>query len=157
MCGTWGPVVDSIMDYVGMARFSKTAEVLDHLSAKAKDTPAGEWIAARNFDPAVQTGPDALTFKELDAVSTAHPIFVFNASGHLAYANSKASEVAGIPADVKAPPGAEFVRDADNKLTSVMKNNVAFLQVLGKYPALAKADPTEAMIHPTREGGCVVG
>jgi predicted amidohydrolase YtcJ len=101
----------------------------------------------RNFDPSVQVGPDALTFKELDAVSTKHPIFVFNASGHLAYANSEAFKVAGIPADVENPPGAEFVRDKDGKLNGVMKNNVAFLQILSKYPALSKANPIEALVE----------
>ena len=141
-----GSVVDAIMEYVGMARFATAAEVLDHLRTMANDKPAGEWIVARNFDPAVQTGPDALTFAELDSVSTEHPIFVFNASGHLAYANSKAFEVAGVPSDVTDPPGAEFVRDADGRLTGTMKNNVAFLQILSKYPALATADPAEALV-----------
>jgi predicted amidohydrolase YtcJ len=141
-----GSVVDSVMDYVGMARFGTVDEVLKHLERLANNKPPGEWIAVRNFDPSVQDGPDALTFKELDAVSTQHPIFVFNASGHLAYANSKAFEVAGIPADVKNPPGAEFVRDGDGKLTGIMKNNVAFLQILSKYPALTEVNPTEALI-----------
>jgi len=141
-----GSVVDAVMEYVGMARFGTVAEVLEHLHDMAKNTPAGEWIVARNFDPSVQTGLDALTFTELDAVSTAHPIFVFNASGHLAYANSKAFEDAGIPADVENPPGAEFVRDAEGKLTGIMKNNVSFLKILSKYPALAEADPTDALI-----------
>jgi predicted amidohydrolase YtcJ len=100
-----GSVVDSVMDYVGMARFGTVDEVLKHLERLAKDKAPGEWIAVRNFDPSVQDGPDALTFKELDAVSTQHPIFVFNASGHLAYANSKAFEVAGIPSRCKKPAG----------------------------------------------------
>ncbi len=141
-----GAVVDAVMDYVGMARFGTAAEVLNYLRDKAKSTPAGEWIVVRNFDPAVQTGPDALTFAELDPVSTEHPIFLLNASGHLAYANSKAFAVAGIPADVENPPGAEFVRDADGKLTGFMKNNTAYLQILNKYPALATAEPSEALI-----------
>jgi len=141
-----GSVVDSVMEYVGMARFGTVAEVLKHLEKLAKDKAPGEWIVVRNFDPSVQVGPDALTFKELDSVSTQHPIFVFNASGHLAYANSKAFEVAGIAADVKNPPGAEFVRDKDGKLTGVMKNSVAFLQILSKYPALTQVNPTEALI-----------
>lgn len=141
-----GSVVDSVMEYVGMARFGTVAEVIDQLKAIAASKAPGEWIVVRNFDPAVQEGPDALTFKELDPVSTEHPIFVFNASGHLAYANSKAFEVAGIPEDVENPPGAEFVRDENGKLTGIMKNNVAFLQVLGKYPALAEADPAEALL-----------
>ncbi|MHA1164837.1 MAG: amidohydrolase [Alphaproteobacteria bacterium] len=141
-----GAVIDSIMDYVGLARFATTKEVLDYLGTKAKQTPAGEWMVARNFDPAVQTGPDALTFAELDAVSTQHPVFILNASGHLAYANSKAFEVAGIPADVENPAGAEFVRDASGKLTGTIKNNVAFLQILKKYPAFVNADPVESLI-----------
>ncbi len=141
-----GSVVDATMEYVGMARFGTTAQVLEHLSALASQAPAGEWIVVRNFDPSVQTGPEALTFDELDAVSTEHPIFVLNASGHLAYANSMAFKVAGIPADVENPPGAEFVRDADGKLTGVMKNNLAYLQVSGKYPALAEAEPVESLI-----------
>jgi predicted amidohydrolase YtcJ len=141
-----GSVVDSIMDYVGMARFATTQEVLAHLKAKAEETPEGEWILGRNFDPAVQAGPSALTFAELDEVSDTIPIFILNASGHLAYANSKAFEAAGIPQDVEDPPGAEFVRDASGRLTGTIKNNVAFLKILEKCPALARAEPVEALI-----------
>jgi predicted amidohydrolase YtcJ len=141
-----GSVVDAVMEYVGMATYSTVAEVLDHIARRAAETPAGEWLVFRNFDPAVQEGLDELTFADLDAISTDHPIFVFNASGHLAYANSTAFQVAGVPADVENPPGAEFVRDKDGNLTGVMKNNVAFLQVLGAYPALTTTDPVDAVV-----------
>lgn len=142
-----GSVVDSVMEYVGMARFRTVAEVLDHLRAMSTQRQPGNWIVVRNFDPSIQTGPDELTFTELDAISTKHPIFVFNASGHLAYANSTAFTVAGIPADVEDPPGAEFVRNERGELTGVMKNSTSFLQILSKYPALSKADPAEALIE----------
>ena len=141
-----GSIVDAVMDYVGMARFQTTGEVLAHIASRVAEAPSGEWLVFRNFDPAVQEGLDALTFAELDPISTDHPIFVMNASGHLAYANSKAFEVAGIADDVADPPGGEFVRDADGKLTGFMKNNVAFLQVASKYPAMMEADPVEGLI-----------
>lgn len=141
-----GGVVDAIMEYVGMARFATTQEVLDHIVNRVAETPAGEWLVFRNFDPAVQDGPDALTFAELDAISTVHPIFVLNASGHLGYANSAAFHAAGVSDDVENPPGAEFVRDTDGKLTGTIKSNVAYLQVLGAYPALAEAQPLDALI-----------
>ena len=141
-----GSVVDAVMDYVGMAKYSTVAEVLEHIAGRAADTPAGAWLVFRNFDPAVQDGLDELTFADLDPISTDHPIFVFNASGHLAYANSKAFEVAGVPDDVENPPGAEFVRDDENNLTGVMKNNVAFLQVLGAYPSLGTTEPVDAVV-----------
>jgi predicted amidohydrolase YtcJ len=141
-----GALIANLMEYVGIARFTTTTEVLDFLREQAAATAPGEWIAARNFDPSVQAGPDALTFAELDAVSTEHPIFVLNASGHLAYANSAAFAAAEIPPDIANPPGAEFVRDAEGNLNGVMKNNVAFGQVLLRYPAIATADPVAALL-----------
>lgn len=146
-----GAVIAGTMEYVGVAKFAKTADVLKHLSRMAAKTPAGDWIVARNFDPSLQEGPDALTFRELDAVSTRHPVFVLNTSGHLAYANRKAFEAAGIDESVKNPPGAEFVRGSDGKLNGVLKNNVAFLQIVKHYPALGNADPAKLLVDLTGE------
>ena len=140
-----GASVNYLMDNVGMSRFSNTKEVLSYLKEKTKDAQVGEWIAARNWDPSVQDGPSALTFTELDAISTEHPVFIVNASGHLAYANSKAFEIAGISADIKNPEGAEFVRDDNNELNGVMKNMVAFGQVWGANPELNNYDPVVAV------------
>lgn len=142
-----GSVVDSIMDYVGMARFGTVDEVLGHLKVMVNDTAPGEWIVVRNFDPSVQVGADELGFADLDPISTEHPIFLLNASGHLAYANSKAFEVAGITEDIENPPGSEFVRDTFGKLTGVMKNNVAYGMVLNHYPAMAEVNPSDALIN----------
>ncbi len=141
-----GSIVDSIMEYVGMARYTTAQEVLGHIAARAAEAPAGEWLVFRNFDPAVQEGPAALNFAELDPISTEHPIFIMNASGHIAYANSKAFEVSDIPADVANPPGGEFVRDAEGRLTGTIKNNVAFLQIASNYPAMATSDPVEGLL-----------
>lgn len=142
-----GAPVDGIMDNVGVSRFATTAEVLRHLKSRVADTPQGEWILARGFDPSLQSGPDALTFAELDDVSTDIPVFVMNASGHLAYANRKAFAAAGIPDDVADPPGAEFVRDAAGHLNGTIKNNVAFLKVVSAAPAMARLDPVPAIIR----------
>lgn len=141
-----GAAVDSIMENVGAARFATAAEVLDHLRVLVARTQPGEWVLARSFDPALQAGPDALTFAELDAVSADVPVFVINSSGHLAYANRAAFAAAAIPDDVADPPGAEFVRDTGGRLTGVMKNNVSFLQVLSAAPAMGRLDPVEAVV-----------
>jgi predicted amidohydrolase YtcJ len=150
-----GSIVDSVMDYVGMARFQTTDEVLAHIKERAAETPAGEWLVFRNFDPAVQEGLDKLTFAELDPISTEHPIVVLNASGHLAYANSRAFEVSGVAKDVENPPGGEFVRDADGNLTGFMKNNVAYMKVTSNYPGIADAEPVEALIGLLDKWGAV--
>ncbi|WP_101341840.1 amidohydrolase [Cereibacter azotoformans] len=148
-----GAAVGGIMTNVGISRFGTAAEILDHLRSLVPGTPPGEWILARNFDPALQEGPEALTFAELDAVSTEVPVFVMNASGHLAYANRKAFEAAGIPEDIPDPPGAEFVRDAEGRLTGVMKNNVSFLKVVSAAPAMGRLDPVTALIDLLSDWG----
>ncbi|MCX7303643.1 MAG: amidohydrolase family protein [Hyphomicrobiales bacterium] len=140
-----GAVIDLMCVYVGMARFRKTDDVLALLKKEAAAAAPGDWIVARNWDPSIQEGPAALTFAELDAVSTANPVLVLNASLHLGYANRAAFAAAKIPDDIKNPPGAEFSRDAEGKLTGVMKNNIAFMKVLGANPALAKVDPVAAV------------
>ena len=141
-----GSIVDSLMDYVGMARYQTAEQVLDHIAEQAKTAQPGEWLAFRNFDPAVQEGPQELTFAELDAVTTENPIFIMNASGHLAYANSTAFEIAGIDDRVENPPGGEYGRDADGRINGVMRNNVAFTPVANNNPNMATVDPINGLI-----------
>ena len=140
-----------ITENIGISNFKTTKEALEHLKKIAAEKEKGEWILASQWDPSVQDGVSALTFKEFDEISTDHPIFVLNTSGHLAYANAKAFEAAGIPADVKNPPGAEYSRDAQGNLTGVIKNNVAFLPIWLSSPEAAGLDLTEALISLLNE------
>ena len=119
---------------------------MKHLKKIASEKEPGEWITASRWDPSVQNGPSELTFRELDAISEDHPVFVLNTSGHLAYVNSKAYEVAGIPANVENPPGAEYVRDEHGKLNGVIKNNVAYLPVWLANPDVAELDLEESIV-----------
>ena len=130
-----------------VSRFDSTEKVLAELKRIAENTPAGKWVMGSNFDPTLQAGPSELTFELLDKVTTKHPVFVLNASGHLAYANRLAFRKAGITEDVENPPGAEYSRDASNKLNGVMKNNTAFLPVLNANPEVANARPADAVIQ----------
>jgi predicted amidohydrolase YtcJ len=141
-----GALFNSLTTYVGVARFTTADEVLAELAALVAQAEPGAWVMARNYDPSLQTGPDALTFAELDAVSTDNPIFVLNASGHIAYANRKAFELANIGEDVLNPEGAEYSRDSEGRLTGVMKNHTAYLPVVFANPAAADSDPAQALI-----------
>jgi len=146
-----GAMLESVTTYVGIARFTTTEQVLDELRSIAASTPAGEWVMGSNFDPSIQKGPEELTFDIFDTVSTDHPIFVLNASGHLAYGNRLAFEAAGIDESTENPPGAEYSRDASGGLNGVIKNNIAFLPVLFANPAVAEANPVSALVDLTKK------
>ena len=83
---------------VGPLRFATIDAVLERLAAIAAETPEGDWVVARQFDPSLQQGPDTLTREMLDQASRERPIFVYNASLHIAYCNSRALEIAGLDA-----------------------------------------------------------
>jgi predicted amidohydrolase YtcJ len=120
---------------IGPFKHESTEDALAALRLIARETPADEWIVARQFDPSLQTGPEMLTTRELDTVSTDRPVFVLNASGHLAYGNSRLLEFAGIDRDTPDPPGGEYFRDPDGRPNGAM-SQVAYQPVMMRNEAL---------------------
>lgn len=105
---------------IGPFVYPTTGEALQALKEIANQTPEGQWVEARQFDPSLQEGPEMLTTRELDQISTTQPVFVLNASGHLAYCNSKLLELAGITKDTPNPEGGEFFRYEDGTPNGAM-------------------------------------
>jgi predicted amidohydrolase YtcJ len=95
-----------------------------------RDTSADDWVMARQFDPILLDPPRDLTTRELDEIVPDRPVLVLNASGHIAYVNSKALETAGITRDSPDPPGGEYGRYADGSLNGVLYGQAAYMGVL---------------------------
>jgi predicted amidohydrolase YtcJ len=101
-----------------------------------KKMKPGQWIIGMNYDDTLLSEKRHPTRDDLDQVSTEHPIFILHISGHLASANSKALEIAGITAETEDPVGGRFIRRPGSKEPNgVMESNMAFLRVIGKVPA----------------------
>ena len=90
----------------------------------------GEWPMARQFDPILLEPPRDLTTRDLDAVVPDRPAFILNASGHIAYVNSKALELAGITKNSDDPPGGEYGRYDDGSPDGVLYGSVAHMPIL---------------------------
>jgi predicted amidohydrolase YtcJ len=123
---------------IGPFRYETTAEALAALKAIAADTPPDEWVAVRQFDPSLQEGPAMLTTRELDEVASDRPVFVLNASGHLAYGNSKLLEFGGIDAETPNPPGGEYFRYPDGSPNGAM-SQVAYMPLLMRNKQLMRS------------------
>ena len=135
-----------LTENIGVSKFRTTDEALMHLKELASKTRKGDWIAASGWDPSVQDGVSAITFKELDQISTEHPIFILNTSGHLAYVNSLAFAAAGIDEHTPNPSGAEYVKDENGKLNGVVKNSFAYFPIWLSNPATKEMKVEEAVI-----------
>ena len=80
------------------------------------------------------------TREDLDQVSTDVPVLIIHTSSHLAAANSKALEVAGITAATPDPVGGVFRRrDGSREPNGVMEENALFV---GAAPLLGRLDET---------------
>ncbi len=122
---------------IGPFKYQSTREALAALKQIAASTPAGEWVVARQFDPSLQEGPAMLTTRELDEIAHDRPVFVLNASGHLAYGNSRLLEFAGVSKDTPNPPGGEYFRYADGSPNGAM-SQVAYLPIMMKNEGLMR-------------------
>ena len=131
---------------IGPNRFDTTAQALEQLKKDAANTPHGEWVVGRQFDPSLQQGPDYLTRQMLDEVSTDHPVFVYNASLHLGYCNSVAIDLAGLDENTPDPQGAELGRDTDGMPNGVLKAGPAMALVVRHNTKLKEQNLAEACL-----------
>ena len=121
---------------VGPFQYPTFDGVLETLTTIAANSGAGEWVTARQFDPILLDPPRDLTTRDLDPIIPDRPVFVLNASGHIAYVNSRALELAGISRDTEDPPGGEFGRYEDGSPNGVLYGQAAFMGIMLQNQAI---------------------
>lgn len=127
---------------------SSIESIVQRLKAEVKNVPKGGWLTAFGVDPSRTTPFMAeLTANDLDKVSTEVPILVVNTSGHIAYANHKALEIAGITNKTPNPKGGGvFVKDKDGNLTGKLVEAPAFLPFVALMPAPSQSQLVDAIV-----------
>jgi predicted amidohydrolase YtcJ len=79
------------------------------------------WILGGDWDHEAWGG-ELPSRSWIDSVTGDHPLFVNRYDGHMALANSKALELAGINKNTKVPAGGEMKKDAKGEYTGVLKD-----------------------------------
>ena len=120
-------------------------EIVAMVAAVAGDAPAGQLITGRGWhqekwDREPPGNVEGLpTHHTLSAVSPNNPVILDHASGHAAFANAKAMEMAGIDRNTPNPTGGEIVRDAQGNPTGAFRETAQ--RLLG--PAEENAAPAD--------------
>ena len=115
---------------VGPFRYPTFEGAVTALRDEVAKLEPGEWLTARQFDPILLDPPRDLTTRELDVVAPDNPVFVLNASGHIAYVNSMALALAGLDRNTPNPPGARYGRYEDGSLNGVLYGTGAHMAVM---------------------------
>jgi predicted amidohydrolase YtcJ len=132
-------MMDSMAN-VGAMECEDAEAVIARIGALARNAKPGEWIVARQFDPSLQPGADLINAEALEKVAPNNPVFIFNASLHIAYCNRQALKIAGLDATTPNPPGAAFLRNEDGTPNGVLQGQAAMFTVLGHNLSAMKID-----------------
>lgn len=102
---------------VVVTQHTTKATLIEALQRKAAQTPPGFWVEGHLFDDTKLTDATPLHRRDLDRVSTQHPVVVNHRGGHTSWYNSQAFELAGVTRNTADPPDGRFFRDATGDLT----------------------------------------
>ncbi|HIC64221.1 MAG TPA: amidohydrolase, partial [Gemmatimonadetes bacterium] len=116
----------TILDFTQVESWDEiVAMVEDAVQSASPD----QWIEGRGWhqEKWSEVPPGSVegvpTHTTLSAVSNNNPVVLGHASGHAAFANAYALELAGINNQTPDPPGGTIVRDADGSATGLLREN----------------------------------
>src|SRR5205085_12180064 len=90
--------------------------IVQKLRAKAQQLPPNTWVEGYFHDDTKLKDKRPLNTRDLDQVSTQHPVVVHHRGGHTSFYNHKAFELAHITKETPDPAGGTFDRDAGGEL-----------------------------------------
>ena len=96
-------------------------EFREHIRARVKTAAPGEWIVGGGWDETLWPVKSPPTRRDVDAVTTDHPVFVNRVDGHIAVANTRALQLAGITGESHAPRGGKIDRDPTGQPNGILR------------------------------------
>lgn len=118
--------------------FVSIASIVEKLRARASTTPAGYWVSGYFHDDTKLTDKRQLTIRDLDLVSTEHPVVVRHRGGHTSFYNSRAFELAKVTKHTPNPAGGTIDKDANGELNGrVTDAATRMLSAAGKQVTLS--------------------
>jgi len=111
------------------------AEMQQRIRASLSNFKPGEWIRGRGWDHTLWPDKRFPTRADLDVISRDHPMFFARIDGHVAVANSRAIELAGITRATPDPQGGKFIRDpATGEPNGMLEEDSAMGRVVALIP-----------------------
>jgi predicted amidohydrolase YtcJ len=108
-----------------IAQGATLAQLQEGVRACAHQGSASDWIVGGQWDtPALGRAPERAA---LDAVTPARPIYLEDTSGHSAWVNTRALQVAGITRTSIDPAGGIIERDASGEPTGILRESATDL------------------------------
>ena len=96
------------------------AEALRRVKAHTTQAPAGAWITGQGWAQDLWAERNFPGRQDLDAVAPHNPVYLSAKSGHAAWVNSAALQIAGITDETPDPEGGQIMRDAAGAASGIL-------------------------------------
>ncbi|HET9746016.1 MAG TPA: amidohydrolase [Chitinophagaceae bacterium] len=106
---------------VDLRKAKTKEEFISILKDFCLDQKNDRWVLGGDWDHEVWGG-ELPSRSWIDSVTGDHPVFVNRYDGHMALANTKALELAGINKNTTVPPGGEMPKDKSGEYSGVLKD-----------------------------------
>ncbi len=145
-----------------LTRATSWDDIVAMVAEAARTARPGEWIRGRGWHQekwtsVPQPNVDGVPLHaSLSRVSPNNPVYLTHASGHAAFANARALQLAGIDRATRNPPGGEIVRDASGNPTGLLRETAQRLvgQAMDRTQARRTPEAIEAeMREQVRRAG----
>lgn len=131
----------TIVEEVDLLGVTTQKQCLDMLRERAENTPDGHWVKSSGWNQLIWTDTQEIpTKKELDEVSPNNPLFAYDASHHIAIANSLAMQLAGVTKDTPVPPGASIDKGEDGEPNGIFREFSVIGLILAAIPPYTQDD-----------------
>jgi len=116
------------------------ASIIAKLKVEAQRLPPGTWVVGNFLDDTKLADKRPLNVRDLDKVSSDHPVAVIHRGGHTMFVNSKAFQIAGVTKATPNPFGGTFDKDAGGELNGrVTDRAMTALVKAGKHEQFTPA------------------
>jgi len=116
------------------------ASIIAKLKVEAQRLPPGTWVVGNFLDDTKLADKRPLNVRDLDKVSSDHPVAVIHRGGHTMFVNSKAFQIAGVTKATPNPFGGTFDKDAGGELNGrVTDRAMTALVKAGKHEQFTSA------------------
>ena len=124
--------------YIDAIACTNEDEVAALVSARAAQTPRGQWILGGQWDKNGWPGETFPTRASLDAAAPHHPVALWSKDGHLLWVNSLALQRANITAETPEPGNGAILRDGSGVPTGMLQEHEATQLV---YDVIDESNP----------------
>jgi predicted amidohydrolase YtcJ len=162
----------SLLVGVNLLEVHEAKAFTEAVRGAASRLPVGSWITRGDWGAYEQWGAGSAGAGEaragvtaagpftpsrdlIDAVTPNHPVFVQRFDRSMYLANSLALKQAGVTEQTPNPPGGEILKDANGRLTGILKGSAADLvrKVIPPIPFEQRLVQVQAVLKEAREGG----